>query len=392
MKIREVTIEGIGGIKSLKLDLNEKMNVLCGPNGIGKTTVLEVISHAFSVGDTNILKRNVDSENSKILISITDDDDSQKEAKIEFDTFLPEKQTKISGGLTNHSSYILSLKTTRIFQYQPLQAVNKDTAKELHTLWSDARTGVQLGNIKNWFVNRYLYSAHDTLSEEQLSNFELAKACFSLLDENFTFSKVDAASNEIMINTPSGEIYYEYLSSGFKSIISIVFGIIKEIEFRFTEPRIKAENFKGVILIDEIELHLHPAWQGKVVDVLKKSFPNAQFITSTHSPHVIQAAQPNEIIALKEINNLVVQKNIPENSYGFQGWTIEEVLTDVMGMRDPRTELFNEKISAFQSAIDSNDEDSAKKLYKDLDILLHPNNHLRKLLKFQLISIDGNHD
>ena len=78
MKIREVTIEGIGGIKSLKLDLNEKMNVLCGPNGIGKTTVLEVISHAFSVGDTNILKRNVDSENSKILISITDDDDSQK--------------------------------------------------------------------------------------------------------------------------------------------------------------------------------------------------------------------------------------------------------------------------------------------------------------------------
>lgn len=386
MRIDKLKIEGVGGIKSLDLSFNDRMNLLCGPNGIGKTTVLESIAHIFSNGETNILKRNVASEISKISAQI-DIAGIVENNEIQFDTFIPETATRVTG-FHLRTSGLISLKTTRTFQYQSLKSVSKDINKENHILWNDAINGINLTDIKNWFVNRYLYSPHDgALTVEQLKNFELAKKCFSLLNNDFSFSKVNASSNEIMINTPSGEIYYEYLSSGFKSIISILFGIIKEIEFRFKDPKINAEDFNGIILIDEIELHLHPEWQEKIVDILLNVFPKAQFFASTHSPHVIQTAKPNQIIALGFDNNNVVQRELPNTEFGFQGWTIEEVLTDVMGMNNLRTEIFKKLISQFDKSIEEENTQSAEKIFNQLDNLLHPENTLRKLLKFQLAGI-----
>src|SRR5690606_28696358 len=120
----------------------------------------------------------------------------------------------------------------------------------------------------------------------------------------------------------------------FKSTISIVFGIIKEIEMRFKAPYMIAQDFDGIILIDEIELHLHPEWQGRICSVLKEVFPKAQFFISTHSPHVVQTALKDEVIALERRNNEVVRRKLPTSEYGYQGWTIEEILEDVMGMTD----------------------------------------------------------
>ena len=227
------------------------------------------------------------------------------------------------------------------------------------------------------------------MTVEQLHNLEIAKRSFSLLSEGFRFNRVLAASNEIMVDSPSGEIYYEYLSSGFKSCLSIIFGIIKDIEFRFKSPCIKADDFDGVILIDEIELHLHPEWQAKIASILVEVFPKIQFIASTHSPHILQNAKPNEIIALALSEGGVHRRQLNGNSYGFQGWTVEEVLTDVMGMSDTRTHTYHQLMSEFESAIDSDDYERSKVVYQELELLLHPENHLRKLLKFQLAAVKG---
>lgn len=387
MHIKNIYIKGVGGIEELQLSFNEQMNIICGPNGIGKTTILEIIAHLFSNGGTNILKRNVKAKISTIRVEIDNNGELQTK-EIHFDTFVPEKPTQIQQALYNLSSGVISLKAGRIFQYQALQAVNKDQGKETHILWNDAINGINLSDIKNWFVNRYLYSAHEgALTKEQLENLELAKKCFSYLNDGFTFSKVDASSNEIMVSTPSGEIYYEYLSSGFKSIISILFGIIKEIEYRFVDPRIIADDFGGIILIDEIELHLHPEWQEKVIRVLSLAFPKAQFFATTHSPHVIQMAEPNQIIVLESQGNKTVQRQVPDSKYGFQGWSIEEVLTDVMGMTDTRTQTFNQLVKEFQTAIDKEDYNEASNIYEQVNLLLHPENTLRKLFKFQLAGI-----
>ena len=387
MKINKIKIEGVGGIINLELEFNTKLNLFCGPNGIGKTTIIEVIAHLFSNGRTNILKRNVNVESSKIRISIEQNGEI-KEKEISFNTFSPERSTIIKDAFHDLSKNIISLKANRLFKYKPLQSVSKDTIKNNNVLWSEASSGVNLQDTKNWFVNRYLYSAHEgALTEELLDNYKLAKSCFSLLDNSFAFSKVNATSNEIMVNTPNGEIYYEYLSSGFKSIISILFGIIKEIEFRFTDERITALKFDGIILIDEIGLHLHPSWQEKIITILQHVFPNSQIFATTHSPHIIQHATPKQIIALELIDNQVRIRELPESKYGFQGWTIEEVLTDVMGMADTRTDLFNGLIKKFQDFIDTDNYESANEIYTQINSILHPNNNLSKLLKFQLAAI-----
>lgn len=304
--------------------------------------------------------------------------------------FDPSKGSSVTG-LYEHADKLISLKVSRTFQYQSLVAVNRDINKDIYTSYEEAKSGVNISEVKSWFVNRYLYSAHDQLTEQQINNLELAKNSFSLLNENFAFSKVLASSNDIMVNTPNGEIYYEYLSSGFKSCLSIIFGIIKDIEFRFKSPHINASEFDGIILIDELELHLHPEWQAKITKTLVQVFPQAQFITATHSPHILQCANPNEIIALANDNDngKVYRRKLDEQKYGYQGWTVEEILVDVMGMSDTRTDRYYKEVNNFDNAINNDDFRAAESAYIELDSLLHPNNHMRKLLKLELASVKG---
>jgi len=388
MKIKSIDINGIGGIGQIHIDFNDHMNFICGPNGIGKTTLLECVAHSFSLQRSNILKRNV-SSNSGNFNALIEIGGKTFESNVNIDDFAPDKQSEIRG-LYEHASKLLSLKVTRTFQYQPLNSVGKDIAKDKSSSWSEAKLGININEVKNWFVNRFLYSVHEgALTAEQLDNLELAKRSFSLLNSEFSFSKVLASSNEIMINTPNGEIYYEYLSSGFKSCLSIIFGIIKDIEFRFKEPCIKASDFDGIILIDELELHLHPEWQSKISKILVQVFPSAQFITSTHSPHILQSANPDEIIALATADGQVYQRDLDGRKYGYQGWTVEEILTDVMGMSVTRTDEYYQQLNKFENSVDQVNYSAAEEAYMELNSLLHPNNHMRKLLKLELASIKG---
>lgn len=382
MKINEIRITGIGGISDLILQFDPRMNIICGPNGIGKTTILEAIAHCFIAGEVTILKRNVNCQSGSIHVKL-DCDPTEEDVEINVNEFEPNKGVQING---RHklAKYILSLKTTRTFAYQPLDQINKDVEKQMHILWSDTKNGVSLVDIKNWFVNRYLYSKHDgALTPEQVTNFELAKKCFSALNPEFSFSKVDASTNEIIVFSPNGEIYYEYLSSGFKSCLSILFGIIKEIEYRFKGDEQRAECFSGVVLIDEIDLHLHPEWQSKIQKVLTETFKATQFITCTHSPHVVQSAEANQIIALENSDSGVVCRKLPESKYGFKGWTIDEVLIEVMGMQETRSTDFLNLVRQFGAAIDAEDLEGAKKLFVELDSSLNPNNVARKLFTIQ---------
>lgn len=386
MKIEQILIKDVGGLHSLSLTLNPKMNILCGPNGIGKTTILECIAHCFSNGETLILRRNVLATSSEITASL-----SHKGAVIpigiRFTQYEPGQGASISGDTIN-SGYLLSLKTTRTFAYTPLQSITRDVEKPIYTIWQDSRSGVSVHDIKNWFVNRYLYSAHEgALSDAQMDNFELAKRCFSALNPEFSFNRVVASSNEILVNSPSGPIYYEYLSSGFKSCLAIFLGIIKEIEFRFAD--VQAIEFEGIVLIDEIELHLHPEWQNKIAGLLSEIFPMVQFVVTTHSPHVIQSADRDQILAFEVRDGQVGLRRLPVSSYGFKGWTVDEVLTDVMGMTDTRTQLFNQLMDEFTTAIDQEDVTSAKSSFNKLDSSLHPLSHLRKLLRLQMASLGG---
>ena len=206
------------------------------------------------------------------------------------------------------------------------------------------------------------------------------------LNDAFSFSHVGASSLDVYVNTPGGMIVHEYLSSGFKSCLVMLLGIIKELELRFKDK--KVEDIEAIVLIDEIELHLHPEWQGKIARVLIDIFPKIQFIVTTHSPHVIQSAERNQIIALQANGSFVVQRQLPESPYGFKGWTVDEVLTDVMGMADTRSEFFSKLQQEFNAALDARNKDRATAAYKEIEKSLHPNNIESKLMRLQMTGTD----
>ena len=387
MKIKEIELKNIGCIRHLHLDFNENMNILCGPNGVGKTTIIESVASMFIYGHPTV-KRNVAGDIGSLYAKI-EVDGHIKDKTIEIKKFNP-LESENTSSFSDLTSKIISIKISRNFGYSKLAAIPSDQSREQPTLWNETISGVTFDGVKGWFVNRYLYSAREgTLSEEQISNYHLAERCFSIINSQYRFSRVMGATNDIMVNTPHGEIYFEYLSSGFKSIIYLLFSTIKEIEFRFKEQNLKAEDFDGIILIDEIEIHLHPEWQERIVHILKKTFPCAQFILTTHSPHVIQTAEPNQVMALQldENNNVSLRTDLQTSKYGFKGWTVEEILYDVMGMHTMRSEMYHNLIEKFGKAIDNENEEEAKSIYAELEQLLHPRNSQRKLLSFQLAKI-----
>ncbi|RAS60495.1 AAA domain-containing protein [Vibrio diazotrophicus] len=147
MKVKSIEIRGIGGIESLDIDFNESMNFICGPNGIGKTTLLECVAHSFSYYGSNILKRNVSSESGSAK-SIVEIDGVDTPSNISIENFDPNKASQIRG-LLNHSPKLLSLKVTRTFGYQSLDAVRKDANKNRDTSYQEARIQLRSATLVN---------------------------------------------------------------------------------------------------------------------------------------------------------------------------------------------------------------------------------------------------
>lgn len=377
------------------MDFNDNVNIICGPNSIGKTTILECIGHCFGVNETKVLKRNAKSQTGEISIfldpkHVTDTKYKGNPYSIKINTFTPEEDDR-PVTLCNDSNKIIFLKTNRGFGYQNLDYVKKDNTHTWIDCANQIESGVSILEAKEWFINRAVFeNMPDSITETERNNLNLAKSCFSVLSQEYSFSRILANSLDIMVNTPQGEIYFEYLSSGFKSSLYILFGIIKEIELRFkNEQRINAHDFDGIILIDEIEVHMHPEWQTKIVKVLTDIFPKAQFFMTTHSPHVIQTAEPQQIISLELSDKKEVsQRELPASEYGFKGWTIEEILKDVMGMPVLRSEQFEAQISKFEQALDDNTLNQAKEAFEVLSKMIHPNNPTRKLLEIQMAGMD----
>ncbi|MBN6518290.1 AAA family ATPase [Acinetobacter pittii] len=388
MRIKELEIVNIGGIPKLTLDnFDPKMNIICGPNGIGKTTIIDSIAHIFTHGYSQILKKNVNSETGSIKYTLQFEDIEDISDTLNIDVYNPLEQCRFNSR-SDLSNKIIHLKTNRTFYYENLGAIAKDDIVDISRSAELSMLGIHHTSTKSWFINKFVFAnVPNALKPEQIHNFELAKSCFSKLNKEFSFKTVDPDSLDIIVNTPSGDIIYEYLSSGFKSIISILFGIIREIEFRFRENRIRAEEFDGIVLVDEIELHLHPEWQEQVSRILKEVFKNAQFILTTHSPHVIQTALKGEVIALERLGDDVNKRNLENQEYGYLGWTVEEVLKHVMGMGNLKTPEYIKTRESFIHAYKENDFSGARIAFNKLKKMLHPENELIEIYKMQLLSL-----
>lgn len=384
MKIEKMTIDNINGIKHLDLTFNEGLNLICGENGVGKTTILKSIAYQFLYGQDSFIKKHYGSEKGTVKIWIEGNTNSIGYEVLDF----------VPGDIGRYdhdkkkSDNILYFSSKRSIAYNKIDALPPSGTKEKEAHYSaqSLKNGVK-NDIKGWFISRLLFSKlEEALSKTQIENLDLTKKVFYLLDNNLNV-KTAKPDYEIVLQQKNNEIYFEMLSDGYKSCIFILLGIIKEIEYRF--PNINAIDFDGIIMIDEIDIHLHPQWQAKLVKVLKETFPNAQIIATTHSPSVLQNATAEEIISLyKDENDDVHIKELHLGEYGLQGWTLEEIMKDVMGMESTTSDLYAQTIKEFDAAMYDENVPLIKEKYKTLCKMLHPKSTLRQLLKIQMAGLE----
>jgi predicted ATP-binding protein involved in virulence len=104
----------------------------------------------------------------------------------------------------------------------------------------------------------------------------------------------------------------------------------------------------GIILIDEIDLHLHPKWQRMVIPKLMAVFPNCQFIITTHSPHVITHVHPECLYLLQQTSSGITAQR-PRESYGK---SVDRILEDLMGLETTRPDKVSSEIHGLYEEID----------------------------------------
>ena len=120
----------------------------------------------------------------------------------------------------------------------------------------------------------------------------------------------------------------------------------------------------GVVLIDELDLHLHPRWQRRVVHDLRRTFPKVQFITTTHSPQIISEVEPECLIYLRHDGERIVPER-GRQSYGLDANTVLRL----MGATE-RPERSRALIERVEAQIDAGEFDAARATLAELRTLL----------------------
>jgi len=416
MHIKELTIENFRGFEHLHLKFpfdeeKPKPVVIFGINGSGKTSILDAISYLLAdfIEEIELTKvffqHTLNPDDSKIYTNHTILNikiQCAKEKLIEwtasleiyFNEFEIEKslQNIKQYAQTLHNSFTKSEKSLPILKYFPTNRILK---KEKHKPYK--------GKFKvyNQAFSKNLSSFNDFLvAFEQLENFEnqekLKKEDFKYRDphlevirtslerflsklpnsdytnlrverkqKNQDFSK-DSIETYLVIDKKGQTLKISQLSHGEQMLLMMV----GDIAHRLTLANLKGNpiNGKGIVLIDEIELHLHPSWQGLTINALCEVFPNIQFIVTTHSPLVINHIKKESIFGLKD-NQIVHLPNF--NNYGAE---IEHVLTLLQGVSEEAIvpSVVSSKLAQYFEQIDNNNIEQAKAIRSDLEKIIDP--------------------
>lgn len=123
--------------------------------------------------------------------------------------------------------------------------------------------------------------------------------------------------------TPYGWVPLRQLGYGYQTLITWVADLANRMAERYPDSKNPLAE-PAVVLVDEIDLHLHPKWQRKLMSFLTGKFPNTQFIATAHSPLVVQAAADANLAVLRREGDHVVIDNEVDN---IRNWRIDQILT-----------------------------------------------------------------
>lgn len=189
-----------------------------------------------------------------------------------------------AGGMTGGMEYEGGSKTLSLFSDSGLLP---NVEEWLHELNYAAESGKQKARKRLEKVTSVLASSGNGILPD-------------VDDLRFGESDEDISPPQVEFHTPYGWVSIDRLSLGYRTMIAWVVDLARRLFKRYPESDNPLSE-PAVCLVDEIDLHLHPKWQRKIIDFLSERFPNTQFIVTAHSPLVVQAAQDANIALLKRV-------------------------------------------------------------------------------------------
>jgi uncharacterized protein (TIGR02646 family) len=159
----------------------------------------------------------------------------------------------------------------------------------------------RLNHAERWLVDR------SAVSDDRFNRVAIALKKLLMLGEEQQFSRDDG---QVWVKLHGKKVGLSELSDGYQSILVMAVNIVMGVIDRWKE----IELAEGVVLVDELEVHLHPRWKMEIVNRLRQVFPKMTFITTTHDPLCLRGLFPGEIIVLKRGEDGVVSPNVIQES------------------------------------------------------------------------------
>ena len=217
-----------------------------------------------------------------------------------------------------------------------------------------------------WFRGRQEYENSKRVEKETFKDAQLSavrEAILKIMDNDFSDIKIkiDDEDAQMVAVKHHTELSIAQLSEGEKCVLAMTGDLARKLAIANPGRENPLEG-EGVVLIDEVDLHLHPSWQGRMMPLLFRTFPNIQFIVTTHSPKVLSEIkdEANIFEIYQDGNAINVRKQDPMN-----GWDINHIMRDFM-----HTDILNEEtqklIDEIYNCIENENFDQAEELVDQL--------------------------
>lgn len=387
MEIKNVKIVNFRGIGNFSCDCSSSLNAFAGVNGAGKSTVLCAVDillgwfvsrlrnakgRGYNLVDADI-KRGCD----YCLLQITV---SYKGQRVSWQLYKQRNNVRTKPVSKTSLEQLTSLVNriiidneenaetaslplfatygvTRIVDSTPVRIRKRHAMAMIDTYDSKNEGQANYRSLFAWFreledIENANYRETGVLTE----NVQLKAVRKAIVDTvpGFDELKVKRSPRGFVIRKHGEEFRFDQLSDGEKAYIAIVADIARKLGM--THPSLQDPLLaEGIVVIDEIDLHLHPSWQRDVVPQLTKTFPHVQFFMTTHSPYVltnVNMRNGQKVFFMSEGE----AAEAPATIYGKR---IDNILCDNLGMRSVRGKEAEEKITALMDLMKADDIGSA---------------------------------
>ena len=403
MFLKQVEIENFKGHVNCKLKLTSGFNLLIGDNGMGKTSILEAISvalGAFIAGIEDVSSKHFTKEEVRISSMPMGDGSFHRQyetpvrvscvADIEGNeyqwtrrknsisasrsTVEPTEIKKLAQKLSHDPNAILPILSFQSAARTWMQ--KKESSENIFTTDFNRTVGYincleeasDSKSLLNWFAKM---EQVEWLKGKKIGEYEAVKTALSrfmsIMNEgDVSQIQFDKQNSELSYVTGNKSLPIRFLSAGYQSVIWMVLDIAYRMAALNPNLRENTSNTSGIVLIDELDMHLHPKWQWKIIEALQTTFPNVQFIAATHSPILIASCKNGHLIRVE-------QDEITYETSGY-GMEVDDVLRSTQHSKDI-VDAVKKRLDAVYELIGNEEFDRAEEKINELEQMLgdsHP--------------------